>query len=143
MNIPMPLSIKYYIATKEDKIGTVYSVAEYTNNVMFDIHTGKIESNGIQALKDITKWLIEKDASHNNYEFHRHLSFKFKNVDDAVHIGNYLDKELLNEYKGKNYSFFSSPAVFEEDTNKMSKANESLNSYLTLRAYYIKTGKIH
>jgi len=141
----MAMNIKYYIATKEDKVGTVYSVAEYTNDQIYDVHTGKVDTNGIEALKEITIWLIDRDIAHNNNnEIQHHLSFKFSNVDDAVHIGNILDKEeKYITLRKSNYSFFASPAVFSNDHERMSLAKNNLKSYLMLRDYYIKQGKIH
>ena len=140
----MPVNIKYYIATKEDKVGTVYSVAEYTNDQMYDVHTGKVDTNGIEALKEITNWLIDRDVSQNKGGYHHHLCFKFSNVDDAVQICNMLDKEeKYIALRKSDYGFFAAPAVFGEDRNRMSLAKNNLKSYLLMRDYYIKQGKIH
>lgn len=145
MYLPMPMTIKYYIATKEDKVGTVYSVAEYDNDQMYEVKTGKVNSNGIEALKEITKSLIRKNFAQNEGGYSRMISIKVKNIDDAVHIGNMLDKDKEFDIyrKEKGYVFFSSPAVFLSDIQKMHKAQASLDSYLIMRDYYMKQGKIH
>lgn len=141
----MPMTIRYYIATKEDKVGTVYSVVEYDNDQMYEVSTGKVDSKGIDALKDITKRLIRKDVAQNVGGYSRLISVKVKNVDDAVHIGNMLDKdkEFESYRKDKRYVFFASPSVFLSDIQKMHKAESSLDSYLIMRDYYMKQGKIH
>lgn len=140
----MEMTIKYYIATKEDTFGTVYSVAEYTNDQVYEVHTGKVMSNGIQALRDITKSLVDKDVEQNVGNFSHMLSFKFKNIDDAVHIGNMLDNEPYYQKlrEKRRYTFFASPAVFLSDVQKMHKAVSSLDSYLIMRDYYISQGKV-
>lgn len=134
---------KYYIATKEDKVGTVFAVAEYVDDTFFEVYTGKMPTNGVEALKDITKWIVDKDNSKNS-GISSMMSFKFKTIDDAVHIGNMLDKDdyYKDMRKNNHYVFFSSPAVFLSDAQKMHKAESSLNSYLIMRDYYIKSGKI-
>ena len=133
--------IKYYIATKEDKVGTVFSVAEFEENVMIDLYTTKINTNGLTAFEDITKLIIEKDNM--KYSKEHLLSFKFKNLEVANHIGNYLDKnESLKDIKKKGNIYFSSPAVFTNDDSNMDRATLSLNTYLTMRKHYIKEGKI-
>lgn len=141
----MPMNIKFYIATREDKVGTVYSVAEYDNEILYEVHTGKVESQGITAYQDIVRQLVKQDFKQNEGNYGHMLSFKLRNIDNAVHIGNFLDndEEIQQIKEQKKYCFFSSPAVFLSDVQKMHKAESSLKSYLIMRDYYIKQGKIH
>ena len=89
----MPMNIKFYIATKEDKVGTVYSVAEYDNEVLYKVNTGKVDSQGITAYQDIVKHLVKQDFKQNEGNYGYMLSFKLRDIDNAVHIGNYLDND--------------------------------------------------
>lgn len=133
--------IKYYIATKEDKVGTVFSIVEFVDNELTDIYTSKINSNGLESFEDITKFIVKRDSTKYNYQ--HLLSFKFKKVDVATHIGNFLDKDdSLKEIKKKDNTYFSSPAVFTGDDTNMHRATLSLDTYLTMREHYIKEGKI-
>jgi len=133
-------SIKYYIATKQDKVGTVFTVARYIDNEFKNVYINKVSTNGIDGIKDIVKWIVDKES---NSDIHM-MSFKFKNVDIAVQIGNMLDKEDYYKNKSKETSttYFSSPAVFSNDLHKMHKAESSLCSYLILREHYQMKGKI-
>ena len=131
---------KYYISTREDKVGTVFAVAKYEDDEYRQVYINKVASNGMDALKDIVDWLIEKDTNNDT----KMMSFKFKNVDIAAQIGNMLDKtEEYKKLKEKNHCiYFSSPAVFSKDLTKMHKAEASLGSYLILREHYIREGKL-
>ena len=132
--------IKYYIATKPDKVGTVFTVARYIDNEFKNDYINKVSTNGMDGIKDIVKWIVDKES---NSDVHM-MSFKFKNVDIAVQIGNMLDKEDYYKNKSEETStiYFSSPAVFSDDLHKMHKAEESLCSYLILREHYHMKGKI-
>lgn len=133
-------NIKYYIATRQDKVGTVFTVARYIDNEFRNVYINKVSTNGMDGIKDIVKWLVDKES---NSDVHM-MSFKFKNVDIAVQIGNMLDKDDYYKKKSKETSttYFSSPAVFSNDLHKMHKAEASLCSYLILREHYHLKGKI-
>ena len=133
-------NIKYYIATRQDKVGTVFTVARYIDNEFRNVYINKVSTNGMDGIKDIVKWLVDKES---NSDVHM-MSFKFKNVDIAVQIGNMLDKDDYYKKKSKETSttYFSSPAVFANDLHKMHKAESSLCSYLILREHYHLKGKI-
>lgn len=132
------MNSKFYIAIKEDKVGTAFAVAKYEEDEFRQVLINKVNSNGLQAYEDIVRWLIDNDTKSSM------MSFKFRNVDIAVHIGNMLDKtdEYKKISKEKHCIFFSSPSTFTNDFHKMHKAEASLGSYLILREHYIKTGKI-
>lgn len=127
---------KYYITTKEDKVGTVFAAAEYGDDRFRQVLINKVPSNGVEAFEDITKFLIE----HGIDKEVNMISLKFKDVDIANHIGNHLDKtnyfkNLSNDF---HCTFFSSPSVFSNDVHKMHKAEASLGTYLILREHYAK-----
>lgn len=134
------MNLKYYIATKEDKVGTVFAVAKYEDDEFRQVYINKISSNNMEGIEEIVKWIADKDSNKNVGI----MSFKFKDIDTAKHIGNLLDKnDYYNELKNKNHcTYFASPAVFSKDLHKMHKAKSSLMSYLILREHYIKTGKL-
>lgn len=130
------MNIKYYIATKQDKVGTAFTVARYEENEFRSTYINKVVTNGIDGIKDIVKWVINQDSG-KDYNM---MSFKFKDVDIATQIGHYLDKdkEIKKLSKENKCTFFSSPATFAQDRHKMEKAQSALMSYLILREHYAK-----
>ena len=129
---------KFYISTKEDKVGTVFAVAEYADEEFKQVMVSKVSSNNIQAYEDIVDMLIEKDEGSSL------LSFKFKSLETSLIFGNKFDKD--EKYKkirnDKHSSLFSSPCVFSKDASRIHRADSSLESYLILREHYHLKGKI-
>lgn len=129
---------KFYISAKEDKVGSVFAVAEYVDEEFKQVMVSKVSSNNIQAYEDIVDMLIEKDEGSSS------LSFKFKSLETSLIFGNKFDKD--EKYKkirdNKHSSLFASPCVFSKDASRIHRADSSLDSYLILREHYHLKGKI-
>lgn len=129
------MNIKYYFATHEDKVGTVYSITEYVDNQFYDSHIGKTEFNGMKAFEDITEWLVKRDLT-TNPSIKRDVVFKYENKEISRHMGNVINNSEFFDLEG--YHFMSVPSIFKEDVEGKAKAQQGLRDYLTLRNHYIK-----
>ena len=129
---------KFYVVSKEDKVGTVFSVAKYSEDKFRRTYINKIDSNDKQAYEDIIKYLIDNDSESSI------MVFKFKDTEIAKHMGNAFNKneEFVQKSKDIHCLFQSSPAIFSKDKERMSRADSALESYLILRDHYHREGKI-
>ena len=64
---------KFYVVSKEDKVGTVFSVAKYSEDKFRRTYINKIDSNGKQAYEDIIKYLasIGKDMKSTTFNTYK------------------------------------------------------------------------
>jgi len=129
---------KFYISTKEDKVGTIFAVAKYSEEEFRKTYISKVASNGNQAFEDIVKYLINEDKESTI------MTFKFKSADTVKHMVNkfFKDEEMKRISKENHYIFYASPTVFTKDADRIHRADSALDSYLILRDHYIKSGKI-
>lgn len=129
---------KYYISTKEDKVGTVFAVSRYSNDEYKQSIVSKINSNGTQAFEDIVKYIIKNDTKSSI------MTFKFKDIDTVKYLGNKFnkDEEFIQMSKDSHCLFQVSPVIFKQDKDGINKSQNELESYLILREHYHREGKV-